>query len=174
MGGDAPAFSLGMWLQTLCQGKAIGFRQCKRKLSPLAPARSRPRQQAGQRSSSTYPISEPSGTSIPSPVTPGGLRQYSHMSVTCARAQPIGRAPADRERPGPHPAITQRSARLSPPRTLHREEQPEGPAPPQAPSPGRHLARRRRLRATHCSPRKLTTETGGWGRPTGQKDTRGG
>lgn len=144
MGGDAPAFSLGLWLQTLCQGKAIGFRQCKEKSPPRRPPTPalNPGSKLGQRSSSTYPISEPSSTSIPSPVTPRRAAPIQpHVGHVCVRA-------ANRQVPDGNGSALVRiqrlhsgSTRLFPTRTLNSKGS-RARAPPRrtAPSPGRHLA----------------------------------
>lgn len=84
--GDAPASTLGMWHWTLCQGKNHQFQILREKIVSPPSAASRV-------------IVAPAPTPFPSPAAPpfrlqwhqGWMRQYSHMSVTCARAQPIGR-----------------------------------------------------------------------------------
>ena len=132
VGGDAPAFSLGLWLQTLCQGKAIGFRQCKEKSPPRRPPTPalNPGSKLGQRSSSTYPISEPSSTSIPSPVTPRGAAPIQpHVGHVCVRA-------ANRQVPDGNGSALVRiqrlhrgSTRLFPTHTLHSRAAAQGPRP---------------------------------------------
>lgn len=113
--------------------KGHRFKTLQRKIA--SPSRG---SKSGHRSSSTYPISEPSSTSIPSPVTPRRAAPIQpHVGHVCPRPANQRVPDGSGERPGPHPAdYTAASRSASDPHfaAVHR-------APPRrtARSPSPHL-----------------------------------
>lgn len=111
--------------------KGHRFQTAQEKIAshPPPPTPPPPRSKPGHRGSSTYPISEPSSTSIPSPVTPRRAAPIQpHVSHVCLRPANWRVPDGNGERPGPHPAdYTDASRSASRPALRNRAP---SPAPP--------------------------------------------